>query len=264
MDKKAKRFLLKMVSIAENVLRPLGLHLSKKVAGHAFYYDPATDIGFTLLATGAFERNLLKKCSEFIRSDGVVVDVGANIGFHSVNFAARCHDGAVISFEPGRSTFEYLLRNVREYSNVIPLNLALSATAGLHTFYAASDDAYSGLKDTKRKRILREEWVACFTGDEILTPLLKNKRLDLIKIDVEGEEMQVLYGLVNTISKHRPTILCEIVGGTHSDDPAAIVRYCVSLGYDAYVLQDLQLVPAGVHDDALYNYFFLPRPAMAE
>jgi FkbM family methyltransferase len=263
MDKKTKNCLLKAVSIAENLLRPLGLRLTKKVAGHAFHYNPATDIGFTLLTTGIFEGPVLAKCSDFIRPDSVVLDVGANIGLHTVHFAACCPFGSVISLEPGRSTFAYLLRNVEEHSNVVPLNLALSAVAGLRIFYAASDDAYSGLKDTKRKPILREEWVACFTGDEILTPLLQSKRLDLIKIDVEGEEMQVLQGLVETITKHRPTILCEIVGGTHSDHPEAIVKFCVSLGYDAYVLCDSQLIAAGAHDDALYNYFFLPRNSAA-
>lgn len=37
------------------------------------------------------------------------------------------------------------------------------------------------------------------------------------------------------------------------------MRSCASLGYDAYVLKDPKLVPAGAHDDRFYNYFFIPR-----
>jgi hypothetical protein len=145
-------------------------------------------------------------------------------------------------------------------ANVIPLNLALSDSTGLQTFFVASDNAYSGLKDTKRKPILRQEFIACFKGDDILPAIIENRRVDLIKIDVEGLETQVLSGMKEVIAAHRPVIFCEIFGGQQSNpDPASTVRYCVSLGYDAFVLRGGHLVPAGAHSDRFYNYFFIPR-----
>jgi len=244
----------------QRLIQPLGLRSSRIIAGHEFFFDPATDIGMELLMRGQFERDAIAICAQYIRPEGIVVDVGANIGVHAVHFAQFARLGKVICFEPGRSTFAILLRNVDHLSNVVPLNLALSASTGLQTLFVAADAAYSGLKDTGRKPILRRETIACFKGDEILAALLDHRRVDFVKIDVEGLEMQVLQGLQALLVSHQPVIFCEIYGGRNSNpDPEATVRFCVSIGYDAFVLKDAKLVPAGAHDDRFYNYFFIPR-----
>jgi FkbM family methyltransferase len=240
---------------------PFGLRSSREIAGRRFFFDPSTDIGLALFVTGEFEKNAIAQCAQFIRPDGIVVDVGANIGVHTVHFADLARSGKVISLEPARSTFAYLLQNVNDLPNVIPLNVALSDTTGVHLFFVATDNAYSGLRDTKRKHILRTESVACFKGDDILLTMLQNQRVDLVKIDVEGLEMQVLNGMRELLIAHKPIIFCEIFGGHKpSADPESTVQFCVSLGYDAFVLDRTKLRPAGPHSDNFYNYFFIPRP----
>lgn len=244
----------------QRLTRPLRLRSSRVIAGHRFFFDPATDIGLALLVAGQFEREAIATCAKYIGPEAIVVDVGANIGVHAVHFAKFAHLGKVICVEPGKSTFATLLRNVHHLSNVIPLNLALSDETGLRTLFVAADDAYSGLKDTGRKAILRRESIACFKGDELLSALLEHQRVAFVKIDVEGLEMQVLQGMQKLIRRYRPVIFCEIYGGRQSNpDPRATVGFCVSLGYDAFVLCDAKLVPAGAHDDRFYNYFFIPR-----
>jgi hypothetical protein len=132
-------------------------------------------------------------------------------------------------------------------------------------FFVAVDNAYSGLKDTSRKPIVRQESVACLKADDLLLPLLRNRRVDLVKIDVEGLETEVLKGMRDFILAHRPVIFCEIFAGKQSNpDPAATVRLCVELGYDALVLDGDHLRPAGAHSDKLYNYFFVPREMEAD
>jgi FkbM family methyltransferase len=236
-----------------------GANASRTIAGHKFYFDASTDIGRNLLVTGKFECHELDQCSRFIKKDSVVIDVGANIGVHTVHFAQCAPSGRVISIEPSRSTLQYLLRNTAHLANVVPLSVALSDSTDVKKFLIASDNAYSGLHDTKRKPILREEAVACFAGDEILPSLCENGRVDFIKIDVEGLELQVLRGMRQLISRHRPVIFCEIFGGGHSNpDPEATVRHCTSLGYKAFTLHGKELLPSRAHDDRLYNYFFIP------
>lgn len=248
----------------QRFLALLGLRSSRKIAGRKFYFDPATDIGLELLVTGQFEQNAIRQCANFIRPDGIVIDIGANIGVHTVHFADVARFGKVICFEPARSTFGLLLRNVQHLANVIPVNVGLSDSTSLQPFFVAADNAYSGLKDTNRKPILRQEFIACFKGDDILSPLIEEKRVDLVKIDVEGLEMQVLTGMKGFIAAYRPVIFCEIFGGQQSNpDPASTVQFCVSLGYDAFVLSGSQLVPAGPHTDRLYNYFFIPRHSLS-
>jgi FkbM family methyltransferase len=257
---RARPSLIKASNVVQRMLLPLGLQASRTVNGHKIRFDPATDIGMHLLVTGHFEPQVIAQCATFIRPDSIVLDVGANIGVHTVHFAGCAPQGKVICFEPARATFDYLLRNITKLPNVVPLNLALSDATGLQTFFVAADNGYSSLKDTRRKAILREETVACFRADDLLPPLLRERRVDFIKIDVEGLEMQVLQGMRELLTVHRPAILCEIFGGEHSNpDPEATVRFCVALGYDAFVLSGEELVPAAVHDDRLYNYFFVPR-----
>ncbi len=246
--------------LLQRLLKPLRLRPSKIIAGQKFYFDPTTDIGLTLLATGHFEREAIARCGDFIRPDGIVVDVGANIGLHTVHFADFAKRGKVIAFEPARSTFLQLLQNVKNLTNVIPLNIALSDTTALKPFFVATDNAYSGLKDTGRNVISHQESVPCFRGDEILSALTQGERIDLVKIDVEGFEMHVLKGMREILVAHRPVIFCEIFGGQRSNpDPQSTVQFCISLGYDALVLDGPKLMPAGAHNDRFYNYFFIPR-----
>ncbi len=243
----------------QQVLRPLGFRPSRTLAGRRFQFDPATDIGLELLLTRGFERSAIDACLRYLPKDGVVIDVGANIGVHTVHFAEAMPEGLVLSFEPARRTFGFLARNVAEWRNVVALNCGLAETTSLATFFVAEDDAYSGLKDTGRKKILKTEIVACFRGDDVLPRLLSNRHVNLIKIDVEGLETQVLRGLREIILQHRPVIFCEIFGGTDSNArPAETVDFVVGLGYRAHVLRGSELVPAGPHDDRLYNYFFSP------
>lgn len=255
-----KPLLVRARDLLQKLLAPLGLRPSRVVAGHRFYFDPTTDIGLEIWALGGFEKDAIAACAGYIRPDGIVIDVGANVGVHTVHFAARARLGQVICFEPARSTFAYLLKNIAHLSNVIPLNVALAGTAAIQPFFVAADNAYSGLKDTSRKPILRQEMVACVRGDDILPGLLGDRRVDLVKIDVEGLETEVLRGMRRFLEIHRPVIFCEIFGGARSNpDPQATVKFCTSLGYDAFVLRDGHLCDAGIHSDNLYNYFFLPK-----
>jgi FkbM family methyltransferase len=248
------------INFSQRLFRPLGFRATRIVAGHRFVFDPATDIGMQLLFMGGFEEAAIMQCAQFIRPDGMVIDVGANIGLHAVRFAQVAKAGKVICFEPARSTFAYLLQNVKDVPNVVPLNVALSDSNGLQNFFIAADNAFSGLKDTKRKPILRQEPVACFTGDSILQQLVQDQRVDLIKIDVEGLETQVLGGMKEFIARHRPVICCEIFGGKQSNpDPQATVELCISFGYDPFVLKSGQLVVAREHDDEFNDYFLIPR-----
>jgi FkbM family methyltransferase len=261
LSERFKSWLIVAMALVQRLVKPLRLRPSRIIAGHKFYIDPATDIGLELLATGHFERDAIAQCANVIRSDGIVIDVGANIGVHTVHFAGFAKLGRVICFEPARATFAHLLQNTEHLANVIPLNIALADTSGLQQFFVAADNAYSGLKDTKREAVLRQESVACFRGDEILLPLIGSGRVDLVKIDVEGLEMQVLNGMRKFLIDRRPVIFCEIFGGQQSNaNPQATVEFCISLGYDAFVLNGAKLVAAGAHDDRLYNYFFIPRP----
>lgn len=228
------------------------------ISGDKIIYEPNTDIGGKLFFYGKFEENELLICQRYIKEDSIVLDIGANIGLHSLSFAQMAPHGRVIAFEPSFPTFELLVMNVTGKSNISPMNLAVSDSTGILDFFQASDNAYSSLVDTKRKDIIEVSKVRCTKADDIVEEL-QLQRVDFIKIDVEGLEFNVLRGAEKIIEKYHPIIFCEIYQGKASNlEPDETVRYLVDKKYNAFVMRDGGLVEYKKHEDRFYNYLFLP------
>lgn len=242
-----------------SLFKMLNIHASEAIGGFSVTYDPNTDIGRSLFFTGQFEREELGLCKQYLREDSVVVDIGANIGLHSIYFSQIAHKGIVLSIEPSNPTYRLLLNNIQNIKNILPLNIAVSDVNNIVDFYEASDNAYSSLKDTKRKRIKNTKKVISFKLDDILLKLGMS-RIDFVKIDVEGFEQNVIIGMQGIINKYAPYIFCEIYRGDNSNnDPEGTIKYITSLGYAAFTLKDAKLVEYAGHDDNYYNYLFIPK-----
>lgn len=224
------------------------------------YYDPIkSGIGHRIYWDGSFEGEELGICERFIENDSIILDIGANIGIHSVFYSKIAKEGSIFSFEPSRDTFTILLRNVKNLSNVIPFNLALSDKTEIVNFYECEDNALSGLKDTLRSPVRILSKVLCFRGDDFI-PNLNLTKLDFIKIDVEGFEEQVLKGLEKTIRLFKPKVFCEIYKGQYSNlKPLDTINFIINLNYKAFVMSKDYLIPFVEHNDDLHNYLFLPQ-----
>ncbi len=149
---------------------------------------------------------LMRAC---LPEDGVFLDVGANVGLHTL--AAARHvaagGGAVVAFEPHPRNFETLTHNIacNGLRHVAAHNIGLAETAEVLTcrgparggnWSLASHGEYSF-----EVHLLRLD---DFLEDHPLP------RLDLIKIDVEGAEVRVLAGARETIARYRPLIVFEV------------------------------------------------------
>jgi FkbM family methyltransferase len=134
--------------------------------------------------------------------DGVFVDVGANVGILSACAALKAIHGKVISIEP-TDTFNYLLKNLSKLPSPCAtfefLNLAIGNSTGQR-----KDQIY---------KIWGEKPVADVYQfkklDDVVSELDLN-RIDVIKIDTDGFELEVLKGAKNTILKFRPTLIVEV------------------------------------------------------
>jgi FkbM family methyltransferase len=226
-------------------------------------YDPRTVIGNQLFLAGAFEESEFRFFQEILAaiSQPVVLDVGANIGVHTIGWARACRRARIYAFEPSRSTFELLRANVDRNNvgaNVEMIPEAVSDQVGVGEFFSCEDDAYSSLRDTERKRVL-ESFPVTITTIDTFADSRKLSKIDLIKIDVEGFERQALEGAQRTLRKLRPHLFVEIFGGKNSNpDPAGTVDFVRSLGYEAFVLRNGIPEPYRQHSDALFNYYFRP------
>lgn len=227
--------------------------------GHQISYDLSTDIGGTLSSSGEFEKNEIELCKEYISGASIVLDIGANIGLHSIYFSGLAKDGCILSFEPSLTTFSILVSNVADISNIVPINLAVCDEGKIADFYHTSDNAYSSLMDTKRKEVVSVIKVPCMSVDDVVSGLHLN-RVDFVKIDVEGLEHEVLNGMSEVISKYQPVIFCEIYKGKNSNQqPDETVQLLIERGYRAFVMCQGKLVDYEKHNDCFYNYLFLPK-----
>jgi FkbM family methyltransferase len=237
----------------------IGGYRTDIIEGRKITYNPYTDIGHELFFHGTFEKDELDLCKKYIKEDSIVLDIGANIGLHSIFYSRIAEKGLVLSFEPSHETFMLLLKNTYGIINILPINVALSDSTMITKFFIASDNAYSSLKDTNRKRITNLQKTLSFKLDDLVLNM-NLSRIDFIKIDVEGFEQQVLEGMNHTIEVYRPVIFCEIYKGTSSnEDPDKTVTFLLEKKYDAFIFDGKNLIPYSKHDDRLYNYFFLPR-----
>ena len=153
------------------------------------------------------------KVKQYLRDGDIVIDAGANIGSFSVfasNIAKRV---TVYSFEPVKSTFDILRRNTESYPNIHCYNLGLGNKEGTKEIFVypgstgGSTFKDSGMISARQNRVdeLHKEYASIVTIDDFVE---KNKiaKVDFIKIDTEGYELQILDGAKNTIEKFSPII----------------------------------------------------------
>lgn len=170
-----------------------------------------------LMTQGAISNYEPKSREHLVLDKGVFIDVGANIGKYAVivgkqlrNESANKRRGSVMAIEPSAEIFRILEKNIRlnNLTNVIPLNLAASDKEGVSEFYLSSEGfgTSSSLIEIKFKS--KKVEVKTDTLDNIVKRL-NIKKVDLIKIDVEGAEPKVLGGAFGILKKDKPKIVFE-------------------------------------------------------
>ena len=228
-------------------------------------YDPRSVIGRQLFVSGAFEDREIRFFQKLLSTidQPVVLDVGANLGVHALSWAKSHAGSRIFAFEPSRQTLAFLRRNVEQNGlsgQVEVIEQALSDTCGIAEFFHCEDDAYSSLRDTRRKRVVDKYRVKLNTIDQFVQSK-ELARVDLIKIDVEGLEREVLVGGERVLKDLRPHLFVEIYGGTDSNpDPGGTIEFVRSRGFDAFVLNNGVPEPYIAHSDAFFNYYFRPIP----
>lgn len=173
----------------------------------------------------------------FLKENATILDIGANIGSHSIYWAIERNATKVYSFEPLPSTFEILKKNIelnKLEDKIIPYNFGLSdkkSKAMLQTYDHTNIGSASFIKDKNGIFELKT-----------LDSLKIKDKIDLIKIDVEGAEVEVLQGAKKTILKNKPTIVIE---SFHNKDK--VDEILNSLGY-------LQTLTIREGEDFIYQY----------
>ncbi len=186
-------------------------------------------IGKSLELYGEYSEGEIDLFRQVIAPGAVVVEVGANIGTHTLFFARQVgHDGLVIALEPQRLVFQCLCANMalNHVTNVQCRQQAVGAAPG--------EIAVPVLDPSQAQNYGALSLEAGHPGE--LTPVvtidsLNLRRCALIKIDVEGMERAVLDGAAKTIARCVPLLYVE---NDRPNKAAELVRTIDALGYAMY------------------------------
>jgi FkbM family methyltransferase len=208
-----------------------------------------------------------KKDSDMIErlfSDGQnFFDIGANIGWYSLNLAISRKNSNFYCFEPIPKTFLSLNRNIslNKLPNIKTFNYGFSKSCGTFDFYYYKEGSgNASMKNLSLREDVEKVECAVKTIDlfdeEFATPI------DFMKCDVEGGELLVFEGGIVAIKKYLPIIFSEILRkwSKHFNyHPNAIFRTLENIGYKSYTSNGSHLTPfKEMNDETLEtNFFFL-------
>lgn len=185
-------------------------------------------IGRSLDLYGEFSVNESVLFAQILSPGDVAIDIGANIGAHTLHFASLVGPaGQVYAFEPQRVIHQVLCANMalNEHFNVLALHAAAGAEAStLHV--PALDFANEGNFGGHALTHSAGETARVIPLDSLDLPALK-----LLKIDVEGMECSVLQGARRQIARHRPFIYAE---NDRKQNSAALIRLMSEMGYQLW------------------------------
>jgi len=167
---------------------------------------------------GELDTKIVKKV---VKTDDVVLDLGANIGYFTILFAKLVgNNGKVIAFEPEFKNFQILKKNIAEngFHNVIAENKAVSEKNGTTVLYTGTKSSGANrIYEPKKAQEWREKGKQQeFLKNEIETvsidEFLNNKKIenvDFIKMDIEGGEFFALKGMKNVLKNPNLKIFME-------------------------------------------------------
>jgi FkbM family methyltransferase len=167
--------------------------------------------GYAGYILGTTEPEEQEELAKHLKSGHVFYDLGANIGFYTTIAARIVGDsGRVYAFEPFPVSVEAIKKNGRlnNFTNIEVFSVAVGEKAGNTSFFLKELSAGHSLVQAEGSdgEKIPVEIVA-------LDSYIQEKGLrppDVMMIDIEGAEVLALQGMIETIAKYKPVILCEV------------------------------------------------------
>ena len=167
-------------------------------------------IGQEIFLRGLWEPEVTKFVCPRINPGMTVIDVGADIGYYTLLFAKRVGEGGrVCAFEPIPKARATLERNVglNRYENVTIFDYALYDASG--TFVLEGPLEASRINPAKNRAGEKDLEIQTRVFDDCFAEL-SIQTIDLVKIDVEGAEINVLKGMKRCLQEFHPNLLVEV------------------------------------------------------
>jgi len=211
-----------------------------------WHLDLREGIDFSIWLLGSFEPKTVRCYSAIIKPGNTVLDIGANIGAHTMPIAKLVgENGRVIAFEPTDYAFFKLCKNVAANPTLAGRVKCLQTMLGDHldgttpSLYSSWPLAQeNGLHAEHRGKLMSTHGASVTTLDSVLDALSVD-RVDFIKADIDGFECQMLRGASRCLSRWHPVLVMELspyVLEEQGDSVEELLRILVEHGYSIYAL----------------------------
>lgn len=207
-----KRNLTPLTHLGRDVLKGLyGRSLSIECDGLRLFGDIESRGDLLALKRGIYEPYTMSLFKARVKRGMTVLDLGAQIGYFSLLAARQVSPGGrVLAFEPDPRNYATLLRNIRvnHFESIVQaFPKAVSERSGSATFHIARSSRSSSLFHRKD----RERDAVCLVDTVTVDAVVRQARVDVIKLDVEGAEPLVLEGASDTVRRNpQLTLFVEV------------------------------------------------------
>jgi FkbM family methyltransferase len=197
-----------------------------------FYIKTKDYIGNQIIAHDLYEKRELKSLVHFLTpihpllKTGLGFDVGANIGNHTIFLAPYLQE--VHAFEPNPRICLLLELNTQKILNIKIFNFGLSNSKASKTLYVDSQNVGGSSTIKNRGKFNDEIKIRLLPLDSIK---IQYEKLQIIKIDVEGNEYEVLLGGIKTIQNSMPIILLEQFPSDFDSPKRSSIALLTKFGY---------------------------------
>ncbi|HNW70651.1 MAG TPA: FkbM family methyltransferase [Bacteroidales bacterium] len=202
---------------------------------------------------------------DMIPDEGMILDIGANIGVMAVHLARTHKNATICAFEPIPYNIKTLKRIVRKYSidNISVIESALGDKTGTIEMVMP---VHKSARLQGLSHVLHQSITENNEGEKFSTPVItldsffkdnpSGKQIIAIKIDVENFEYFVFKGATETLKKYKPVIYCELWENKNREDCFALLT---ELGYNIQVLHGNKLCNFDPLLHKTQNFFFIPK-----
>ena len=233
---KQKKLFRKLIYYANRFFSEKLIENNEPLAGYSF-----DAIHHSVNIFGAYESQEIEVIRNFLLKNlttyNIALDVGAHIGNHTVRLLSPLFD-EVICFEPNPYIYPLLSVNTSKHANVKTFNFGLSDEIKELDFKINMTNW--GASRIIQKNVTYES--KKFSTIKINVRALDqlnlgiNKEISLIKVDIEGHELEFLRGAKDTILKHRPIILFE--ENSINQGSSGVIDYLAEMDYEFFIIKE--------------------------
>ena len=222
--------------------------------------DLTEGIDFSIFIFGQFEKETSQAIRRLVTNNSIVIDIGANIGAHTLPMAKLVgKKGKVYAIEPTKYAYSKLTKNLL-------INKSLSKRVQSDQIMLINNDGKGKVKDLysswplsvrskdEKRHSVHQGVLRTISGAGEVTlddyvSMNNITSLDLIKLDVDGNELEILRGAKNVLKKMKTPLIMELAPEQYDDinDFYKVVKILTSMKYSFYSLDEKFTYPSEPH-----------------